>query len=309
MRNLIALSVLLFFLPQVTYAQSSEAQKWENAVIESITSDQSSVQARNADQRALFAVKAPEVKAALKHFGGGDRVDLTFTREVEQNVLQNISVRAFSVGKASRLWALLISALALLFLSWLLLQGKLGDLITGADNRYSNSKFQVILWFFILITIYLAATWLRLRYGGTDFITEVNIPPNLLLLSGLSALTFVTAKGITQGKIDSGAVTKTVAAKPRFPFDLFHDDVGRVDMADFQMIVVTLLAVAVYLVRGFGFLESVELHSVVTLPDVDTTILATFGLGQGAYLAKKYLGDVGGGLPLPTPAGDIAKPR
>jgi hypothetical protein len=28
----------------------------------------------------------------------------------------------------------------------------------------------------------------------------------------------------------------------------------------------------------------------VTLPDVDTTILSAFGLGQGAYLAKKALG-------------------
>jgi len=29
------------------------------------------------------------------------------------------------------------------------------------------------------------------------------------------------------------------------------------------------------------------------LPDVDTTILATFGLGQGAYLTKKAVGEVG----------------
>ena len=29
------------------------------------------------------------------------------------------------------------------------------------------------------------------------------------------------------------------------------------------------------------------------MPDVDTTILATFGLGQGAYLTKKAVGAVG----------------
>jgi hypothetical protein len=33
-----------------------------------------------------------------------------------------------------------------------------------------------------------------------------------------------------------------------------------------------------------------HLAATVTLPDVDTTILSAFGLGQGAYLAKKALG-------------------
>jgi hypothetical protein len=51
------------------------------------------------------------------------------------------------------------------------------------------------------------------------------------------------------------------------------------------------MAVTVYLVQVFCFLGSIELLTVVTIPDVDTTILALFGLGQGAYLTKKYAGD------------------
>jgi len=47
----------------------------------------------------------------------------------------------------------------------------------------------------------------------------------------------------------------------------------------------------VYLALVFKFLGSIELLRVVTLPDVDTTILATFGLGKGAYFAKRYAGD------------------
>jgi hypothetical protein len=61
------------------------------------------------------------------------------------------------------------------------------------------------------------------------------------------------------------------------------------------MIIITLLAVISYLIRIVAFLNVVELHTTVTLPDVDTTILATFGLGQGAYLAKKFVSDAGGG--------------
>ena len=68
-------------------------------------------------------------------------------------------------------------------------------------------------------------------------------------------------------------------------------------MADFQMVIITFLAVGCYLVRIFGFLGVVELHASISLPDVDTTILAVFGLGQGAYLSKKYVSDAGGGKP------------
>jgi len=80
---------------------------------------------------------------------------------------------------------------------------------------------------------------------------------------------------------------------PRFPSDLLRNDQGNLDIADFQMIIITLLAVGVYLGVIFKFLGSIELLKVVTLPDVDTTILASFGLCQGAYLVKKYAGRPG----------------
>jgi len=59
------------------------------------------------------------------------------------------------------------------------------------------------------------------------------------------------------------------------------------------MLAVTLVAVVMYLTLVFHFLESIEFLKTVSLPDVDSTILAGFGLGQGAYLAKKVGGDVG----------------
>jgi hypothetical protein len=48
-----------------------------------------------------------------------------------------------------------------------------------------------------------------------------------------------------------------------------------------------------YLVLVFNFFGSVEYSKIVSLPDVDTTLLATFGLGQGAYLTKKAVGNLG----------------
>jgi len=54
----------------------------------------------------------------------------------------------------------------------------------------------------------------------------------------------------------------------------------------------TLLAIAVYFVLVFNFLGTMEKAMTVSLPDVNTTVLAAFGLGHGAYLTKKAVGAV-----------------
>jgi hypothetical protein len=114
----------------------------------------------------------------------------------------------------------------------------------------------------------------------------------------MSTLTFGAAKGITTTKIQNAIAAgnpapKRSASRPNFLSDLAHNDANQLDLGDFQMLVVTLLAVAVYLTITFHSLGSLEMRSTVNLPDVDTTILAAFGLGQGAYLTKKAVGTVG----------------
>ena len=53
---------------------------------------------------------------------------------------------------------------------------------------------------------------------------------------------------------------------------------------------VTLIAVGMYLTLIFHFLGSIEFQSTASLPDLDSTVLASFGLGQGAYLTKRQRG-------------------
>ena len=55
----------------------------------------------------------------------------------------------------------------------------------------------------------------------------------------------------------------------------------------------TFLAVGTFLTLILYFLGSLEARTIVDLPDVDTTILASFGIGQGAYLTKKAVGELG----------------
>jgi hypothetical protein len=141
---------------------------------------------------------------------------------------------------------------------------KPAQLIIGEDNRYSNSKFQMAVWFFVLITSYIAALWLRLHSGGWDFVGGVDIPKNLLLLSGLSALTFGGAKGITASKAAAAPTQKTAARESNFFFDLTHDDQGQFDFGDFQMVVVTLIAVTTYVALIFNFFGTIEYSKVIS---------------------------------------------
>lgn len=202
-----------------------------------------------------------------------------------------------------------------LFLYCLLCNWHPLQLIVGQDNRYSNSKFQVMLWFFVLITTYIATFTLRICSGVEG---SIDIPTNLLLLSGMSTFTYGAAKGITTSKVNDAQAQgvpdpKTPAAAPSFLLDLTHDDGSpattgiasdgtplliaakkpSLDMGDTQMVMVTLLAVVSYLYAVVHFMGGPRLTEATTyMPDVDTTILSIFGLGQGAYITKKAVGNI-----------------
>lgn len=299
---IVLLSCLSVIVVPNLHAEQSPTQSKIEARVQSIGKDGStlSVLQMNAEKPDDLAVNDKTLQERVQGLKQGDVVGLEYALdEKSARVLKWVSVRAVPIGPGRRLWVLLVSALGLLVVSAVFAGGNPFKFMVGQDGRYSNSKFQLAVWFFVLIVTYIAAVWLRWMAGDTwaDFIGGVNIPQNLLLLSGLSAFTFGAAKGITTGKIDDArlanpAVDPKPAATvpPRFPSDLLRNDQGNLDIGDFQMIVITLLAVVVYLGVVFKFLGSVELFKIVALPDVDTTILASFGLGQGAYLVKKYAG-------------------
>jgi hypothetical protein len=115
---------------------------------------------------------------------------------------------------------------------------------------------------------------------------------------GLSAFTFGAAKGITTAKIENAITTsrnnpKAGTKSSGLVQDLTTNDQDELDLGDFQMLVITLLAVVSYSVIAFTGLGALKAAAGLTLNDVDSTILASFGLGQGAYLTKKALGQIG----------------
>ena len=197
-------------------------------------------------------------------------------------------------------WLSLISAaLALFLVALLFTKGHPTRLYLGADNRYSNSKFQTVLWFWVVISAYCAIVFHRIMASRWCYIGGVDIPQNLLILSGISVLTFAAAKAITAGKVEQasarGEDAKPSATAPKSS-DLVSDDLNRTDLGDFQMVVITILAVIIYAVATVEFMQCIAFRSVITMPDVDATLLAIFGLSQAAYLGKKAAGEAGAGI-------------
>jgi hypothetical protein len=393
-------------------AKAATVVKLENARLDAVDSDYASMSLHDCvpgkpdpikivcdgkDSKAYHVkVNDKDLRAHLKQFHVGDhlRVDINGNNEL-QDLRGPWSVPTDDIpneiSPTCRFLVLTVCALVILGLATLATRGAPLKFIVGLDNRYSNSKFQIAVWFWVLLTTYMATVVFRLWYAGWDFFGGVSIPQNLLVLSGLSAITFGGAKAITTSKVNA-AMSKTTQAstngaavppgnqtpnnppnqsvgggaganadptnaslantnqpnpgtpnvantpvapnapaagplnfafsgasvppglqfsgtgsivnpkdpknskKPgdeNFFNDLVQDDFEHFDFGDFQMLMVTLVAVVMYGTLIFHFLATVEFLKTASLPDVDTTILAGFGLGHGAYLAKKAGGDAG----------------
>jgi hypothetical protein len=228
------------------------------------------------------------VIAAYVRSGGMNATDGT-------NSVKSLEWQSKSVGRAAR-WGSLIGAMAALYiLAYVFTKGHPTALFLGADNRYSSSKFQTLLWFSLVISAYIAIVSHRIFAAGWSYVGGVDIPPNLLILSGISVLSFTAAKAITVGKVEkataAGNTDVKVSADTPSVFNLVTDDDNQTDLGDFQMVAITILAVIIYAISAVEFMDHIEFRRVVTMPDVDATLLSIFGLGQAAYLGKKAAGE------------------
>lgn len=291
--------LLLALFPVVVPCQTPRTI--EAALIRNIDPAKQRVSVQSCDPNCNGDVKAYSAADVfgplLKDFHDGDRVSLN----LDQNDLVT-SMRILEVPVGAGLECAVVAGAFgfCLLIAALLTRGHILQLILGEDNRYSNSKTQLAIWFTVLIATYIATVCLRAAEAGWDFLDGIQIPEHLALISGMSVLTFGGAKAITTSKIDAAFAAGDDNPKPTMPQgrasllrDLVKSDVQRFDLGDFQMLIVTFVAVGMYLAGILYFLSSIPMSKSIRLPDVDTTILATFGLGQGAYLTKKAVGNPG----------------
>ncbi len=253
----------------------------------------------NSENNANVSLQASkEFQPLVTAMQPGDRIRAIYVLDEEISSVQSLEWQSMPLGRAACWIWLIIALLALLGGAFLFTKGHPASLYLGADNRYSNSKFQTVLWFWMVISAYCAIVSHRIWASGGSYIGGVNIPQNLLVLSGISVLTFAAAKAITVGKVEQAAAkgenAKPAALAAAQHGDLITDDLNRTDLGDFQMVAITFLAAILYAIAVVEFMQRLEFRSVITMPDVNSTLLAIFGLGQAAYLGKKWAGDAPG---------------
>jgi len=232
----------------------------------------------------------------LKTFQKGDFLVLELEKAMgNPDVLKSVSIKTVPVSRWTRL---LVFGFSIGFF-WLLIfllvwSNKFPKIITGEDGRYSNSKFQASIWFGLVFGSYVAMIYLRLESCHNCFIAGIDIPDHLLQLSMFSAGTLGAAKAITSAKEGADrAKGLAIGEKPNLIKNLTTNDKGNPDLGDIQMLVILLLAVGIYMLEVFKSLGTIPCAQTTSLPELDSTLLALFGLGQGAYLAKKLGGRPG----------------
>lgn len=97
----------------------------------------------------------------------GDGIRATYVREgginssdetaqVRINHVRSLEWQSEPLGRAVRWASLLIAIFVLFILAYIFTRGHPTHLYLGRDNRYSSSKFQIFLWFWLVISAYIA---------------------------------------------------------------------------------------------------------------------------------------------------------
>jgi hypothetical protein len=292
----IAFIVIWYFVAAFTpsFAATDLPYTIEVAGISKVLKD-STVTSKDQDQK--FTISDPKFASLVELIQPGDRIDAVLDSN-NPLLIKDLKISKPCKG-STRSLALFVSFLIIIGFFTLVTKGSPKKFVIGADNRYSNSKIQVVLWFSVLMTVYLATLGLRVLMLGWDYFGGIGIAENLLALSGISTLTYGAAKAITVQKVENAPKVDREGPKsggqPNILSDLFQNDNKEFDLGDTQMFFFILLAVATFLMLSFHFLGWLEYAKQISLPDVDTTLLSSLGLSQGAYLAKKAASKPGQG--------------
>jgi hypothetical protein len=237
------LPIVFVFTVQLRADEPLRAVSLENARFDSVATDKKSFTVTDCPANcdgAVYTIYVSDTgpQADFGAFQKGDHLFVRFevqrdTNQKEKRILQTLHLRSFPVAKGERIVVWLASALLYLGLAGLMTKFRPLKLVIGEDGRYSNSKIQMAVWFGVVIATYLATIYLRVCRAGWEFLGGVNIPENLLLLSGMSALTFGGAKGITTAKVDAAIAAgqanpkNPVGVQPNFWRDLIQNDAGQ----------------------------------------------------------------------------------
>jgi hypothetical protein len=157
-------------------------------------------------------------------------------------------------------------------------------LACGADDNYSASLLQFLIFTYLTVFAYVAVYAARL---DTGLATLPDIPLNLLVLMGLSVASATASKGIVisyieQGKLPADGNDKSGVVK---------DKTGSVALTKVQMLIWTFIAAVIYFITVLSFIDK-KIYAQAgqsALPDVDGALLVLMGAAQGGYIGGKLV--------------------
>ncbi len=198
--------------------------------------------------------------------------------------------RELKVEVGLRKWITILLLIPLLFIVLLcfiynrgLRKRSLSAIWKGYDGATSTSKLQFFLWTIAVLYAYIMIV--NDAYFNHGVVTiGLTIPQNLILAMGLSAVTMLAAKGIASKYADTELIDKSDTSKG----GLFFDDDGYPDLAKIQLMAWTFVGIGIFLLKTLNDIMGSTGVS-TQLPDIDGTLLALMGIGQGSYVGKKIL--------------------
>ncbi len=104
----------------------------------------------------------------VKDLQKGDKVTVQYLEEREKNTLTNVLPKTAEIGWIARAVALFVALCVYVIVLALFTSGDLLNTIIGYDNRYSNSQFQLAIWFGVLVAAYVSTIALRGWYSWTS---------------------------------------------------------------------------------------------------------------------------------------------
>lgn len=198
--------------------------------------------------------------------------------------------KELEVEVGSKRWILFLLLIPLLFIGLLCVIYRFGSkekpisaIWIGYDGATSTSKLQFFLWTMFVLYAYIIIV-IDAYYNHNIVSIGLTVPQNLILAMGLSATTMLAAKGISSNYADTNKIDKSDTSKG----GLFFDDDGYPDLAKIQLMAWTFVGIGIFLLKTLNDVVG-STGAFAQLPDIDGTLLALMGIGQGSYVGKKII--------------------
>lgn len=202
---------------------------------------------------------------------------------------------SFSIHSPAQLRLIAIAAaaglvVALLLVAWLAARphrergGFLRRVVDGLDDRGSTSKLNALLWTVVGCFTVALVVIERVLTGHVGALP--GLPAQLVAAMTMAGATAVGARCITTAYTARGLVDKTASPGEPLQGGLVTADDGHPDLAKLQLVLVTGVAVALYLVRVVAQPLSAG-GAALEIPDLDGVLVAMMGVSQSAYLGAK----------------------